>query len=151
MEITLFRNFSAFNRLDKVLKDPITKTVTFKGSISHENPVFILTRGENDLYVGYNFLYCKELDAYYNARITILQGGLAQIDCSIDPSTFAGQIRSINAFVERQENVYNPYFNDPLLPIAQGSVIEALDVGLVGNETSTMYLTCIGGQNTTNE
>lgn len=145
MNITLYKNFSAYNRLDKNITDPISRTVTIKGSLSHENPVFILTRGEGELFNGYNFLYCEDLDAYYNARITVLQGGLAQIDCSIDPSTFKRQIRGLNAFVERQEHVYNPYFNDSMLPIAQGSVIEAIDVGQVGNTSGTMYLTCIGG------
>lgn len=151
LHIVLYKNHSAFNRLDKVLTDPIPFEVQIKGTLTHENPVFVLTRGDNDYFVGYNFLYCQELDAYYNARITVLQGGLAQISCNIDPSSFKGQIRGLNAFVERQEYVNNPYINDGLLPVAQGSIIDTIDVGAVGNATSTMYLTCIGGIESANE
>lgn len=145
MHITLYKNHSAFNRLDKVLTDPIELDVQFKGSISHENPVFILTRGEHKYFVGYNYLYCEELNAYYNARVTVLQGDLAQFSCSIDISTFKNEIRALNCLVARQENVNNPYINDGLLPIAQGSIIETIDAGQVGNSTPSIYLTCVGG------
>lgn len=147
MEITLYKNYSAFNRLDKDLRDPVTYTnVIIKGDLSHENPVLLLTRGANDYFVGYNFLYCKELDAYYNARITLKAGNLVEISCDIDPSTFKTQIRGITAFVERQENVFDPYINDGMLPISQGSIIEAIDGGEVGQtgDTRTLYITCIG-------
>lgn len=147
MEIILYKNYSAFNRLDKDLKDPITyDNVTIKGDLSHENPVLLLTRGANDYFVGYNFLYCKELDAYYNARITLKNGNLVEIVCNIDPSSFKDQIRGLTCFVERQQNVYNPYMNDPLTPISQGSIIDTIEVGEVGNSTDAraIYLTCIG-------
>ena len=147
MELILYKNFSAYNRLDKDLRDPITRTVTVKGTLSHENPVFILTRGENGYLNGYNFVYVPDLQAYYNATLTVLQGGLIQIDCNIDPSTFKNAIRGLTCFVERQENIYNPYFNDPMLPIAQGSIIDAIDVGQVGENANVRhtYLTCVGG------
>lgn len=148
MHITLYKNYSAFNVMDKILRDPISVEVTVKDNLSHENPVFVLSRGNNGYLDGYNFLYCQELDAYYNARITVLQGGLARIDCNIDPSTFKGQIRALSAFVERQEYEYNPYMYDPLLPIVSGSVVKTKDCGAVGNASSTMYLTCIGGMET---
>lgn len=151
MEITLYKNYSAFNRLDKDIRQPITRTVTAKGILSHENPTFILSRGENEYYNGYNFLYCRELNAFYNAKLTILQGGMIQIDCNIDPSTFKNDIRGLICFVERQENVYNPYFNDTMLPIAQGSIIDTIDVGQVGENANVRhtYLTCVGGIETT--
>lgn len=147
MEITLFKNYSAFNRLDKDLREPITySNVTIKGDLSHENPVLLLTRGDNDYFVGYNFLYCKELDAYYNARITLKAGNLVEITCSVDPSSFKEAIRGLTAFIERQEYVYNPYMNDSLTPISQGSIIETIDAGAVGQtgDTRALYITCIG-------
>lgn len=147
MEITLFKNYSAFNRLDKDLRDPITySNVIIKGDLSHESPVLLLTRGDNDYFVGYNFLYCKELDAYYNARITLKAGNLVEITCNVDPSSFKEAIRGLTAFIERQEYVYNPYMNDSLTPIAQGSIIETIDAGTVGqtSDTRSLYITCIG-------
>lgn len=77
-----------------------------------------------------------------------MPGGLAQIVCSIDPlMSHRNEIYGLTCFVERQENITNPYFTDPLLPIAQGTIIEAIDVGAVGSasDTRTMYFTCIGG------
>lgn len=77
-----------------------------------------------------------------------MPGGLAQIVCNIDPlMSHRNEIYGLTCFVERQENITNPYFTDPLLPIAQGTIIEAIDVGAVGSasDTRTMYFTCIGG------
>lgn len=130
----------------KSVTDGVTRSVTLKGSYQIENPVFMLTRGDNEYFVGYNYLYCKELNSWYYAELTLMPGNLIQISCSIDPlMTHRAEIMGLNCMIDRQEYVYNPYITDSMIPVAQGSIIDVLDVGAVGNVTRTMYFTCIGG------
>lgn len=147
MVITLYKNISDARVVDKVLTEPINKDVTRKDSWSIETPSFTVTIGENEGYLlGYNYCYIPAFKRYYMARITLANGGLAVISCDVDPlMSFKQGIRGLTAMIDRQEYVNNPYINDGMLPIAQGSVIDTIDVGQVGNSTSTFYLTCVGG------
>lgn len=146
MEITLYKTRSDRKSVTKSVTDGITRSVTLKGSYQVENPVFMLSRGENEYFNGYNYLYCKELNSWYYAEITLMPGNMVQIACSIDAlMTHRAEIYGLNCMIERQEFVFNPYINDSMMPVSQGSIIDAVDVGVVGDSSRTMYLTCIGG------
>lgn len=145
--LTLYKCNSDPKVVSKSLSGGITYNATLKHTCNVLNPVFIIDRGEHGYFNGYNYLYCAELNRYYFVDLSIETGGLMTLSCSIDVlMSYGGQIRGLNCFVERQENIYNPYASDPLMPIVNGSIIDARDVGAVGSATSrTMYLTCIGG------
>lgn len=147
MTITLYKTNSPRNAVNKVLNDPVTRDITPKGSYSIENPVFTLHRGENEYFVGYNYAYIDELKSFYWVELSI-NAGVLVVTCAIDAlMTHRDEISGLTCYIERQEYIFNPYINDPLTPIAQGSIIDVLNVGDVGG-TRTMYLTCIGGVET---
>ena len=146
MEITLYKTRSDRKSVTKSVTDGVTRSVTLKGSYQVETPVFMLSRGDNEYFNGYNYLYCKELNSWYYAELTLMPGNMVQIACSIDAlMTHRDEIYGLNCMIERQEFVFNPYINDSMMPVSQGSIIEAIDVGAVGDNSRTMYLTCIGG------
>ena len=143
--LTLYKNSSDPMALDKTLSDPINFECALKHDCPIETPYFAVTRGDNVVLVGYNYCYVAELKRYYHCDITIGIGGTAQIACEVDPyMTFRVGIRGLNCYVERQEFIYDPYFHDDIYPIAQGSIVDAVDVGTVGT-TRKIYLTCVGG------
>lgn len=149
MLITLYKNSSDPKKVLKNITDGVTFNVTLKGTCNIENPVFVLTRINNSLFVGYNYIYCKEFNRYYYARISIDAGGLMTISCTIDPlMSYASAIRSLTCLVERQESYYNPYLVDDGITMTQGSVVNAIKVGQVGDSTSKIYVTCIGAVDT---
>lgn len=148
MEITLYKNLSDTRVVSKALAEPIVKTVTLKGACDVVAPVFELVRDPLEgYYNGYNYLYVKELNRYYYVNITLGEGGILILRCTLDPlKTYDSQIRNLTAYVERQEGIYNPYINDPLVPIAQGTQIKAYDFGSPhgANDTYNIFITCIG-------
>lgn len=146
MELILYKCSSAVNKVFKSPKDPLTFDVTLKGNYNKDTPVFMLTRPSDNYYMnGYNYAYFPTFDAWYWVELTMCAGGLCQVTCSIDPlMSNRNAIAGLTCLVTRQEKFYDPYITDPLLPIAQGTVIRAESVGTVGETSSNIYITCIG-------
>ena len=128
MVITLYKNFSDDKTTDKILREPINKTVTRKDTWSIENPTFTVTLEENDyILLGYNYCYIDAFQRYYYCRISLANGGLAVISCNVDAlMSHKNGIRALNCMVERQENVFNPYATDNLISISQGTIIDTI-------------------------
>lgn len=145
--VKLFKTTSDDREVNKILlSEKNIDNVTLKGETSLTRPSFMLRKGENGFFTGYNYLYCPELSRYYYIdNITFMPGDFVTLECSVDVlMSFASQIRGLTALVERQESIYNPYLNDNGITVTQGSIIKAVDVGAVGNESYTTYFTCIG-------
>lgn len=149
MVITLYKTRSDRKAVNKALADPKTFTVTLKSTIDVDSPVFMLTRpSDDDLLIGYNYLYWEETNSYYYARIRLLQGGIAEISCDVDSlMTHKSEIYGLKCYVERQENVYNPYMVDSVLPVPAGSIIDTKELSFPAGNTRTIYFTCVGGNN----
>lgn len=149
MIVKLYKTNSDPRDVDKILYSEISVDAMLKGECSVTNPLLMLQKGSHGFFAGYNYLYIPELGRYYFIdNIAFLPGNYIDISTHVDVlMSFKTQIRGINAFIERQEYVFNPYMNDNLTPIAQGSIIDVLDVGQVGNNTNVrnIYLTCVGG------
>lgn len=145
--VKLFKTTSDNREVNKILSaEKNIDNVTLKGETSLTRPSFMLRKGENGYFTGYNYLYCPELSRYYYIdNITFMPGDFVSLECSVDAlMSYAGAIRSLTALVDRQESIYNPYLDDSGIVITQGSVIKAIDVGLVGDATYTTYMTAIG-------
>ena len=145
MDIILYKSLSDRLQVGKLLTAPVTISATLKEDCSIESPVFRVSRGARGYFIGYNYMYIPEFKRYYYAHITIKQGGIAEITGDVDAlQTFGGQIRNLNALVERQETFYDPYICDSGITIAQGSLIKAIEGQTVGEESTSIYLTAIG-------
>ena len=146
MELILYKCSDDVKKVFKNPREPKTYDVALKGNYNKDNPVFMLTRPSDDYYLnGYNYAYFPTFGAWYWVELTMCAGGLCQVSCSIDPlMTNRNSIAGLTCLVSRQEKYYDPYLSDPLLPIAQGGVIKASNVGTVGESTSNIYITCIG-------
>lgn len=144
--IILYKNYSSPETVFKNIGSPVNVSVTLKGEVSLERPTFLIESGSNGFFVGYNYLYCPEFGRYYYAKFFTEPGGLIRIECVVDPIyTFKTGITSLNCLVGRQENFYDPYLNDPLLPVESSSHVEAIEVNSVGLASgSQLFLTCIG-------
>lgn len=145
LNLTLYKTSSPTMALDKVLEAPIPLQGDLKHACSVTEPVLTIARDDNSFLIGYNYAYVAEFKRYYFMKVTLEMGGLATITLTVDPwVTFRAGIRNLTCYVERQENVYDPYFHDDAVTVAQGSIIEAIDVGSVGSTTRSIYITCVG-------
>lgn len=131
------------------MREPITLNVELKGNCDVLHPVFAVTRGEHGYFNNYNYCYVPDFGRYYFiSPPEVSMGGIMVLHCTVDALTsWAGGIRGLRSMIERQEFKYNPYMHDNLLPIANGSIIDTINVGSVipTGATRTMYITCIGG------
>lgn len=146
MKLTLYKNESDNRVVSKVIKDDMVVMGELKDSCSVTNPTFILAKSTRNFFSGYNYLYCEELNRYYYIDDMVFSlGHQVVITCTVDVlMTYADEIRNLTTVVDRQESINNPYIEDAGMTIAQGSVIKAIDVGAVGDDSYTCYITSIG-------
>lgn len=147
MIIKLYKTSSDPVDVDKNITSELTVEATLKGECSITHPQLLLKKGSNGFFVGYNYMYIPDLKRYYYIdNMSFVPGEYVVFDTSVDVlMSFKSQIRSINALIDRQEYIYNPYIADNFIKVAQGMVIKAVDCGLVGDVNYTTYITTIGG------
>lgn len=82
MELTLYKNSSERNRINKVLSEPITLTGAFRDGTSIVNPIIAI---ESDGVITSNYLYIPLFNRYYYIDdITVVRNGYYIIKCSVD-------------------------------------------------------------------
>lgn len=148
MEIRLYKTLSDPKDVDKVLTAEIKiEDVNVKSDCSLLEPHFLISKSDRAFFIGYNYVYVPDFKRYYFLGSPVFYpGGYVLLPCKIDAlMSFRGGIRGLNALVERQENIYNPYIADSYIKVSQGMKIKAVDNGLVGDETYSTYITTIGG------
>lgn len=147
--VNLYANNSSNATVSKVLTAGPTYTCQIKRECSIERPYFLVTN--TDDISDYNYLYCTEFKRYYYIlKRNISLGGMVEIEAVVDPLvSFAAGIRNLSAVVDRQEFKYNPYIEDPLVTVVQGTVIKAIKGSKVGDDSYTIYLTALGAHDAT--
>lgn len=145
MTITLYKNLSDNKVVSKNIVEGPSYTVTIKRDCSVEEPYFLLEKSTTDI-ADYNYLYCPDFHRYYYIRKRrIVMGGMFEIECFVDAlKSFSVGIRNLQAIVDRQEFIFNPYLEDAGICITQGSVITPIKGSKVGEDTYSIYLTAVG-------
>lgn len=144
LSLTIYKCTSPVNALDKALEGAISFNGILKHACTITAPILTIARPNNDYLVGYNYAYIAEFNRYYYMTVTLEAGGTATLTLTLDPfMSFRTGIRAQTLYIERQEHIFDPYFHDDAVAIAQGSIIDTVDVGAVGT-TRNIYITCVG-------
>ena len=90
--------------------------------------------GWNDVRV----VYIPELYRYYYVlSSTMREGGIVSYELKADVLLTYGQsLASLNVLVDRQENLYSPMIEDPLLRLRVNRQKQIQNIGTFGNPTS---------------
>lgn len=100
-------------KLDKDITDIATVTGTLKNGTSIIDPT-ILFEGDLSSYVTCNYMTITSFGrSYFITNIRSIRTNLFEIAAHVDVlSSFKTQIRSNDAIIKRQENLWNLYLND---------------------------------------
>ena len=150
MQIKLYKNLSEVNTIGKTLTEESVRTGTLKEGCSVLSPSAVLT-GEN--LSGYNYAYIPQFSRYYFIKeITSVKSGLWEISMRVDVlETYQTQIKAQKAVVERQEQKYNLYLNDPDWKIYRNKQVLTRTFPSGFLDTGNYYLTVVGGYDNVRE
>lgn len=114
MNIVLYRNNSVPNKVSKSLTQVQSIDGNLRSSSSMLAPNFLLV-GASLTSVNYNYFKVTEWNRYYFlGPVEFHLNGTVTITGAIDPlMSFADDIKRTRAIIERQENLWNMYLNDP--------------------------------------
>lgn len=120
--IVLGANTSPTHQINKNINVVDTLTGTFRDSVDILHPV---VRIERDNPVGFNYVYISAFGrCYFVDDVTVVRKGILDLHLSIDVlETFATEILSNSAIVDKQEKTYNLYLNDDSIKIRQDPLI----------------------------
>lgn len=109
------------------------------------NPALIVDKNALVSYTACNYVYIPTFKRYYYTRITAMVGDMLTIEGSVDVlMTYRSGIYSITCDVLRQENNYNKYYVDTLMPKRNTKNIQYLKIGDLPAQNG-IYLTVTGG------
>ena len=150
MNVTLYKNSSEKAKVGKTLASASTHTGTLREGCEVVNPTIIV---EGDNLSDYNYMYIPEFHRYYFITgITSIKKGLWQIDGHCDVlESYKEQIKAQKAVVERQENKYNLYLNDPEWKIYRNKQVLTRTFPNGFSDTGFYYLTVVGGYDNVTE
>lgn len=116
MQINTWSSFSKRRNSTKQPTGGTTKTCTLKAPTSLMHPVFLLESFNlSDNYLQWGSRY------YYIDDVVILNNGLAEYHCSVDPlASWKSSIGSMNEFVLRAASSYDGAIVDSIYPIKAG-------------------------------
>ena len=109
------------NKLNKNLGTATSLTGTFKEPFDFINPEITVYGSTSNMtttkYFKLNYMYSSTLGRYYFITdMQIEQQGILRIRCHIDVlMTYNTAIKNMKGIMDRQENYYNLYLNDPEL------------------------------------
>lgn len=110
------------------------------------SPALIVDKNVLTSYATCNYMYISTFKRYYYTQITAMAGDMLTIEGNVDVlMTYKSGIGSITCDVLRQENNYNKYYVDALLPKRNTKNIQYLKIGDLPLQNG-IYLTVTGGQ-----
>lgn len=120
MTITLYRNISEYNAVNK----SITELTTLTGTLREESSIIdpVITISDIDSYIGsMNYAYIPEFNRYYFiTNIESVRNNLWRVSFHVDVLyTYREQIKGNSAIIERNENEYDLKLNDGLFKTQQ--------------------------------
>lgn len=122
--VKLYYNDSEKNKLSKSLRDLRTYTGTLKDQSSVTDPIVLVAESVSSIAKG-NYMYIQEFGRYYFiTNIVSVRTGLTEISGHVDVlMSFADEIKSNNAILNRSENNWNLYLNDGSLRVYADSIV----------------------------
>lgn len=120
--ISLMRNYSDTNVLDKNIETLSTVSGTLKNKTSVLNPVIQI---QGSLPTGCNYMYISDFGRYYFVDdISSVTNTIFEISAHVDVlTTYASQIRSCRGIIARQQNNWNLYVDDGAFKTYQNEII----------------------------
>lgn len=127
--LSLYRNESEPERLEKNLVEVITLTGNLKDKTSIEDPVITV---QLDGVPSFNYAYIAEFSRYYflsEAPICV-SANLWELHFHVDVLfTYRQEISNCDALISRQEKSFNLYMNDPEIATTQNSFTHIKKIG----------------------
>ena len=155
MTVTLYKNLSEHNVVDKTLQQLTSLTGTLREGSSVTNPTIKI---ESDATIqNVNYIYINEFSRFYFVGdILNIRNNLWELSCHVDVlSTYKMQLRLLSAVIARQENNYNLYLEDDRLLTTCRRIYTTLAFPTRVNSAKTnpdapsFILTVAGGEDTT--
>ena len=133
--------------LSKSVNEIVEKKCRLKYGSSIVNPVVILKKLSDSHTRQFNYAYIREWGRYYFVNdIVELQAEQIQVSLHVDVlNSYKDDIRSITTLIERQENVYSPYFVDEEMLVRTTRFREKKNIGVIGDNVAYYYLTVNNG------
>lgn len=128
MIINLYQNKSENNAVNKSLEYITQLTGTLKSDVSILNPIIEVSGVVNNLN-NINYCFIPDFNRYYFVvDIVVINDDLIQLSLDVDVlMSFASQITSNYAVIERQEYVYNMQLRDVNIPTYNNTQIEYIN------------------------
>lgn len=133
--IILYNTPSENNRVTKVLNNPLTLSGELREQTSILSPkVKVQSTGPLS---NYNYAYIEQFGRYYyitDIESVINNIWLVSMRCDVLMS-FDSEIRSLTCILARQNTIYSPYLEDPLISVSidQRPTIKYFDKGFSKN------------------
>mgnify|MGYP007101885808 FL=1 len=110
VNITLYKNTSANNTINKNIISPVNISGHLHDSTDVEFPVIVL----HGIYTAYNYCYIPAFQRYYFIENIVIHGNTTIIKCTIDVLyTYRTDVLNSYALIN-QSTEYNPYYNGGL-------------------------------------
>lgn len=133
--------------LSKSVNEITERKCRLKDGSSIVNPIVILKKMSDSHIRQFNYAYIKELGRYYFVNdIVEMPAEQIQVSMHVDVlNSYKNDIRGITALIERQENLYSPYFVDEEMLVRTTRFREKKNIGVIGGNTAYYYLTVNNG------
>lgn len=147
MDVTLYKNSSQNNAINKSLTLVNTLTAVCKAPVSVEHPVLMIEYNSTDL--DCNYAYITDFKRYYYIEnITTLPGGRLELTLSVDVlMSFSSYILTTPVIVDKQEQltIADKYFNDGSYLATQKEFVRIKEFASGFNDSGTYILIACGG------
>ena len=133
--------------LSKSVNEIVEKKCRLKEGSSIVNPIVILKKLSDSHTRQFNYAYIREWGRYYFVNdIVEMPAEQIQVSLHVDVlNTYKDNIRSLTTLIERQENVYSPYFVDEEMLVRITRFREKKNIGVIGGNVAYYYLTVNNG------
>lgn len=146
MIVRFYNNRSDKRKLSKSLSSLGSTDCMLKEPSDILRPTFTIKRQNLTEYARCNYIYVPAFNRYYFAEIAAEIGDMLTIR-GVESDvlmSWGNRIRSINCTIVRQENVFNTYMVDNLLPVRATKWLDWISVGTY-DAGQGLYLTVDGG------
>lgn len=145
MQATLYFNQSDKRSIGKILQSIATVDIEMKEDTTLTDPTFILLDPNN--YLAANYMFVPNLSRYYFINNVTLSHQRAFIDCHVDVlESYKGDIKDHEVILERQQNEWNLYLDDPEFKIYQPTNIMTFPFPKGFSEDKQEYLLAVVGR-----
>lgn len=145
MNVTFYRNSSDPRKVNKSISSLGSADCQVKHDRGVTNPTVIISKTALSNFADVNYMYISGLHRYYYAKVTELPAGMLEITGDVDVlMTYKSGIKNITCTIARQENLYNKYYQDDMMPVRSTKTVTYKTVGVLPT-AKTNIITVDGG------